>query len=313
MSSQPPSKSMRFLQPRPAGDRPTPSTLSTFSNIPRTRRNVGQACDTCRQGRKKVCLALAFCGASFRYLPRRTQCNGARPICAACAAGQVHCTYNTLDRRRIDARNTELDKVRLEKDHMAATLQAMASAPEHVSITMLEDLRSSDRFSLDPQAFTSPNSGQCEPSPPGRSSSIISDSTLSAPSNLPPESRVREGASLFFANTSALFYIMTFDELETLLDRTYRSSEHVDVLTLCEICSLASVGSQYLTEQPQDVRQLYLTATMHIGQCLEVDKVRTIRILACLACYDIVEHREAARLSISKYITWYVFKPVINS
>lgn len=312
MSSQPPNKPKRFLQPRPAGDRPTPSTISTFSNVPR-RRNVGQACDTCRQGKKKVCLALAFWGASFRYLPCRTQCNGARPICATCAVGQVHCRYNTLDRRRIDVRNEELDKVRLEKDHMAATLQALASAPEHISLAMLEDLRSSDRFSLDPQASMSPNSGQCQPRPPGRSSSIISDLTLSTPSNLPLESGVREGASLFFANTSALFYIMTFGELETLLDRTYRSSEHVDILTLCEICSLASVGSQYLPEQPQDVRQLYLTATMHIGQCLEVDKVRTIRILACLACYDIVEHREAARLSISKYITRYVSTQVVNS
>jgi hypothetical protein len=202
---------------------------------------------------------------------------------------------------------------------MAATLQTLVGAPEHRAFAMLEDLRkTSDHFSPNQQYSTSasPSSDQRPLGRHSQSEATLPDCSLSSiaqvftPVALPPESDVREGAARFFANTSALFYVMTFDELEALLDKIYRSSASVDVLSLCEICSLASVGSQYLPEQPsQSLKQsLYLTATAHIRQCLEVDKVRTIRILACLACYNIVEHREAARLSIGKHIVLCLFR-----
>lgn len=122
------------------------------------------------------------------------------------------------------------------------------------------------------------------------------------PRDLPPESEVREGAVRFVANVSAIFDIVAPSELETLLNEAYRSSACVDVLSLCEICALASVGSQYSPVKPRlnIEKSLYRTAVVHLRQCLEINKPRAIRVLVCLACYDIVEHSEAAQLSIGK-------------
>ncbi|KAI9930082.1 hypothetical protein AWENTII_003451 [Aspergillus wentii] len=123
---------------------------------------------------------------------------------------------------------------------------------------------------------------------------------MCSPKDLPPEEDTRAGATAFFSNTSALFYVMTPEEFDDLLQRVYRSESPVDVVTLCEMCSLASVGSQYLPEQPlEDVKKtLFSTAIVHLDQCIKVDPVRALRILVCLSAYHIIEHHNVAHASI---------------
>lgn len=195
---------------------------------------------------------------------------------------------------------------------MATTLQAMACAPRDLSLVILEDLRERPgRYMPDQQDSQDSTSGNPSPEQdrteqyvpsesisPSRTLPVIAQ--IFSPSDLPPEHEVREAAAAFASNTAALFYVISTSELEELRDKAYRPGAPVDVLSLCEICTLAAAGYQCLPEgcRFNTKQSLCLTATVHLRQCLESDKLRTIRIIICIICYEISENKEAARLAI---------------
>lgn len=121
-------------------------------------------------------------------------------------------------------------------------------------------------------------------------------SNLLALVDLPPAEAIRVGALAFFRNTSALFYVMTSDQLGALIERTHDSPSTRDLVSVCEICALALVGIQYLPEtSPPQVKQNLLSVAMtHLARCIEIDHIRGLRIFVCLAGYYIIEHKNTA-------------------
>ena len=110
---------------------------------------------------------------------------------------------------------------------------------------------------------------------------------------------MRIGVSILIRNTSSLFYIVTDEELEDLLQQVFHGQHQADMI-LCELCSLAGLGCQYLPDLPPlSLREsLFHTATRQLNECIQTDIVRAIHVMACLSIYSIMQHRNIARASI---------------
>lgn len=122
------------------------------------------------------------------------------------------------------------------------------------------------------------------------------------PSILPPQDIVRKGAEHFFVVISGMFYVMDPEDFETLCRKVYSNEYPPDLLAICEICAVASVGSQYCPwNVSDDVKDaLFRTSAQYINDLIDADPIRAMRSLACLSGYGIVEKRRSTRVLIRK-------------
>src|SRR5438034_4687137 len=70
----------------------------------------------------------------------------------------------------------------------------------------------------------------------------------SEPVNLPPESFTRLAVSGFFSSAATLLYVMSEEASESLIRRVYHNSASANKSDICELCAIAAVGSQYITD-----------------------------------------------------------------
>lgn len=114
---------------------------------------------------------------------------------------------------------------------------------------------------------------------------------------LPPEHTVRQAAKFFFSDIAGLFFVMSEQDFETLVNAVFAPQDMPDLLALTEVCAIAAVGSQYHPDHiPDELKEAFFrTALQHIDLLLDTSYMRSMRTLACLGGYGIIEKRRSSR------------------
>ena len=150
-----------------------------------------------------------------------------------------------------------------------------------------------------------------------------SSSATSIPTVLPTEalqsanvSTIKTAANVFFLRTGILFYVFSRDQvdkaLETLLGNNLNDDSLLtDVLkvstdaqskaSICELCGMAAVGILYMrgneasgTITPELASTFYSIAKHFLDNAIEADPLRSTKVCALLALYNIVLHATVA-------------------
>ncbi|KAL3459493.1 hypothetical protein BJX64DRAFT_291162 [Aspergillus heterothallicus] len=114
---------------------------------------------------------------------------------------------------------------------------------------------------------------------------------------LPGKDITRQALGAFFQCASALFYVTTVEKSTELLDRVYDSGD-VSVQDICELCSIAAIGSQYkLDEIPAGARAVYFyLASTSLDEAIAADPIQRMRIYICLCMACVMDKSSSARL-----------------
>ncbi|KAI4152038.1 MAG: hypothetical protein LQ340_003142 [Diploschistes diacapsis] len=116
----------------------------------------------------------------------------------------------------------------------------------------------------------------------------------------PPESLVRTGVAAYFEVLSCLFFFMTREEGQSMIESAYYTDKPLDTAMLCQLYALAAVGSCYDSAiSPQESEQLFRTALSALNDCAEASSLNGIRALICMAGYGFIKKRESIRVIIA--------------
>ena len=90
--------------------------------------------------------------------------------------------------------------------------------------------------------------------------------------------------------------------MAAIFDRVYRPQEPIDNATLCELCALTAIGSHYDASQFEVsvMENLYHTAAIYLGDCIESHFLRGMRVILCLSMVSFMTKRTSARYSLGK-------------
>lgn len=122
-------------------------------------------------------------------------------------------------------------------------------------------------------------------------------------SNLPPEGPVRQ-AMYAAVKASSLFYMWTYAQVDTILNRVYRPESTVDPMTLAECFTVAAIGAHYDNNCFSDHvrRVLYASGTLQFNEkTARMDYLRTTRILFSMAVYALLEKQMNAKHLVGEY------------
>ncbi|EXJ72219.1 uncharacterized protein A1O5_04723 [Cladophialophora psammophila CBS 110553] len=301
MQPPPGTHSPRSQQSRPSG---VGATVAANSK----RKHASMACEYCRFKRKR--------------------CDG-NPRCRSCVDANKQCVYRFNDKRKASVRQERIQILEAQNKELRSLLDVLKYGNDEDAHAAFQALRSPRETAL----HGSPSNhllldvyGVSIPTFPSlslddlqhvrtdrgsrQSQSSLQTSFLPAlrlfdyppiftPSQLPPEVDIRKGAELFLQVTAGLFHIMAMDEFDRLCARAYRSKIPPDTRVVAEICAVSAIGAHFnaddTTGELKDV--LFNTAIHHLPEMLELSNLRTMKYLACLCTYGMVDKRKStARL-----------------
>lgn len=115
--------------------------------------------------------------------------------------------------------------------------------------------------------------------------------------DLPVEGITRRVIAVFFACGGTLFYIMPSEACEDIIRAVYKRRNDVTKMMVCQLCALASVGSQYSpAEIPASAKEQYFQCAFWLLNDPTVQgDPRVMRVYACLAMYLILLKSTRAR------------------
>ncbi|KAJ4535828.1 hypothetical protein HRR86_001966 [Exophiala dermatitidis] len=259
------------------------------------RKYVSHACEACRS--------------------RRSKCDGKLPVCSTCQKRRTACTYSAVDRRRGKLKKHETDALVQQVETLQGILSALQISPEEDALELLKKIRrhesslvdfwsASGRPSPVSETLADYRRSQERDTKPVDQHPHASTPQIYTPDNLPPLEMVRLGIAAYYNCCFTLFYLFQEQHIYELVRHMYQSEEPVDTATLCEVCALAAVGSQYDADHvPQPVMEaFYRTASVYMHDCVEAHYLRGMRMLLCLSIYSFMTKRSSARLSIASGI-----------
>lgn len=115
---------------------------------------------------------------------------------------------------------------------------------------------------------------------------------------LPPQDRVRRSMHAFIRGTGSLLFMWTFEQVDDIVDRIYKSPKKVDDMTLAECFTVAAMGAHYEIDAfPDSMRRLlYASGTLHFNeQTARQDNFRTMRLLLSLSFFSLLEKHMSAK------------------
>jgi hypothetical protein len=121
--------------------------------------------------------------------------------------------------------------------------------------------------------------------------------------HLPAEELVQRGMYAFVRGTGSLIFMMTFKDVDEILDRIYRPERPADPMTMAECFIVAAMGAHYDMDCcPDHIRRiLYASGTLHFHErTVRHNYLRTMRLLLALSFYSLLEKHLSARYLIGK-------------
>ena len=302
---------------------PTPFE-ATASGKPK-RRHTSQACDYCRSRRRRVSMPpedrLMYLNDTPYAESLFSQCDG-NPRCQSCIDAHEECVYHLDDKRTATVRRQSLQALEDQNEQLRSTLDVLKHGSDEDALAALLALRSRENapdsilpvaVSLDYLSIpTSPSLSSDDldriradvdsRQPPAQSLdwSMLRRSgypTIFTPQQLPPEAVVRTGGEFFFGVIAGLFHIMTMDEFDQLFKEVYRSGSTPEVFLLAQLCAVTAIGAHYnLEDSTVELKDaLFNTAVQYIPEMIERGDLRTMKFLACLVAYGVVDKRTSTR------------------
>ena len=123
--------------------------------------------------------------------------------------------------------------------------------------------------------------------------------------DFPAEGLVRLAVLAFVDGSGSLLHVLSREQAEQLLKRTYQPNAPPDMLAISEMCVVAALGGHYDSQQiPHALtRKLIASALVFLGDvCVKEDTyLRIMRLFLCLAIYSLLEQHRNARHFISTY------------
>ncbi|KAF2707964.1 hypothetical protein K504DRAFT_383608 [Pleomassaria siparia CBS 279.74] len=131
-----------------------------------------------------------------------------------------------------------------------------------------------------------------------RGDTLAKDVQLYDAQHLPDEGLVHRAMHAFVRCTGSLLFILTYSQVDEIIDRIYRPENPADPLTLAECFTIAALGVHYDSECFSDhiQRVLYASGMLHFNeQTALVNYFRTMRLLLLLSFYALSEQHLSAR------------------
>jgi hypothetical protein len=93
---------------------------------------------------------------------------------------------------------------------------------------------------------------------------------------------------------------MSEEASESLIRRVYHNSASANKSDICELCAIAAVGSQYVTDGiPESVKKSYFQhASLLLQDTVENDSMQSMRVFTCLSIISVMAKSSSARLLI---------------
>ncbi|KAH0846461.1 hypothetical protein AYO21_11255 [Fonsecaea monophora] len=298
-----------------------PSLVTGTSLSPQSSTTGVDATPPTSSKRKYTSTACEYC----RF--KRKRCDG-QPRCRTCVDANKQCVYRFNDKRKASVRQEEIQLLEAQNEELRSLLDVLKYGSDEESLAALRALRSpqattpgrrssnllSDVYgvshpdlpSLSPEDIEHfrADQGSRQSGSPAQPSSwpslrFFNYPSIFNPSQLPPEGDLRKGADIFLQVTAGLFHIMTMDEFDQLCDQAFRPISPPDTFIVAKICAVGAIGAHFnvddTTGELKDA--LFHTAIHHISEMVELRNLQTVKYLACLCAYGMVDKRKStARL-----------------
>ncbi|KOC10290.1 hypothetical protein AFLA70_493g000631 [Aspergillus flavus AF70] len=256
----------------------------------RVQKRIGPSCDTCRT--------------------KRTKCDTLRPVCSSCQTLQLQCGYSGYDRRTKEQWNARIVALEQRNRYLERLVQRLScnNSPEAVHKTLeLEQIPSQQQTRPTLQApeglaeirdITQVFYNATATHPTLDNAKLASAFDAGARlTTLPQEQFAWTALSAFFRCAGSLFYIITPQEAESLLERVYceGNGSKADV---CELCAIAAIGCHYEANQVSDeVRTAFFyIATSELEGLAQTSTIQGMRVFICLSLSAMMDKTTNARL-----------------
>ncbi|KAK8174600.1 hypothetical protein BC567DRAFT_228551 [Phyllosticta citribraziliensis] len=276
---------------------------------PRARRS--------RQGT----LVVAACGACRQ---RKSKCDGRRPQCQPCNNKDTECVYDTPpNETRTGALKAKNEELQQEVTSMKKVLDMLRSRPTTEAEDLFKRLRAGDNFqSLSVLAAADQPGGPAlghaaeEDETPGEMDldddfspvsmdaelagaefTLATDDTKQLPAvrpipplRLPDAQECKRAVIAFFKYSGSLFHVFTLQQGIDDYNQVYGEGSEPSRVALCELFSIAAIGSQYLTPdiRPDTCDMFFNLARLYFEDIIYESPLNGMRVSALLGMWHIM-------------------------
>jgi len=128
---------------------------------------------------------------------------------------------------------------------------------------------------------------------PCKEPNVFTDPSLVCLS-LPPEPITRKAVDRFYSGSGKLFHVIDRKSITSHLDSLYRGNQRDVSSILCEVCSVAAIGSLYLSEPCEAQGFFYDTARVLLDDTIQEAPLQAAKCCTLLSMYNVMSKATVA-------------------